>query len=168
MLRGFFLVFVGGWGLLAPAVEPPPWPPGPADPPGFLLTHARVQKIDTFSMTGCGFGGMATEGKVLFDQIARRPDALEQFVTLYGFARGHNEAQAYALVGFYYLDPPLYAHIKGNYQLETITLKTCSGCMQGQETLGSVVRDLEAGAFNPLVPTAWVKTPENKSAGEKP
>jgi hypothetical protein len=114
------------------------------------ISLAEIGRINKFAMVGTGFAGDPVSGMHTFQKIVKRKDALEQFIKLY--VRGNNEAKAYAVVGFYYLDPILYEHIKSIYGDSTLWLRTVEGCDDSGEPLSTFFERVERGAYDGCVP----------------
>ena len=127
------------------------------EPPLYPIpsTTNSISRIDIFAFGGVGFRAATCEGETLFKKISPRRNALEQFVNLYGLAQENDEAKMYAMVGFYYLNRPLYNHIKTNYKTTDILIATASGCLYCDESLACLLKQLESGDFETYVPKRW-------------
>ena len=123
----------------------------------FRMSVNYIPAITSFSFGGEGFSGRISEGEILFKRIANQSNALEQFVLLYSFGEGNNQAQMYAMVGFYYLDKTLYNHIKTTYSNASISVTNVEGCIVLSMDLQALLQRVESGAYDNYVPKSWIK-----------
>ena len=101
-------------------------------------TFERLAKVDRFSFGGIGYAGVTSQGEKDYDLILARPSALADFEKL--LSVGNPQAKSYALFGLRSLNPDRFKELSRTLHESKIEVVTQSGCIEGKEPLGSVLK----------------------------
>jgi hypothetical protein len=105
----------------------------------------RLAKVDRFAFGGTGFAGVISSGEKDYRVILSRPSALLDFEKL--FSVGNVQGKSYALMGIRTLDPTRFKQISRPLRGSTEEVVTQSGCIVERESLGTVLKRIDAGAY---------------------
>lgn len=105
----------------------------------------RLAKVDRFAFGGTGYAGVISSGEKDYRVILSRPSALLDFEKL--FAMGNSQGKSYALMGIRALDPSRFKQISRPLRGSTEEVVTQSGCIVYHESLGAVLKRIDAGAY---------------------
>jgi hypothetical protein len=105
----------------------------------------RLGKVDRFAFGGVGFAGVMSSGEKDYRVILSRPSALLDFEKL--FSAGNAQGKSYALMGIRTLDPARFRQISRLLRDSTEEVVTQSGCIVYHESLGTVLKRIDAGAY---------------------
>jgi len=106
----------------------------------------RLAKVDRFAFGGTGYAGVISSGEKDYRVILARPSALLDFEKL--FAVGNSQGKSYALIGIRTLDPSGFKQISPSLRGSTEEVVTQSGCIVYHESLGAVLKRIDAGAYS--------------------
>jgi hypothetical protein len=105
----------------------------------------RLAKVGRFAFGGTGFAGVISRGERDFRRIQVRPSAEADFEKL--LAVGNPQAKAYALVGLRHLDTKRFKQLSASLRGSTEEVVTQHGCIVSQESFGTILKNIDAGAF---------------------
>jgi hypothetical protein len=106
---------------------------------------ARLAKVVQFAFGGTGYAGIISQGERDFRRIQIRSSAKADFEKL--LAVGNPQAKAYALVGLRQLDAKRFKQLSASLRDSTEEVVTQHGCIIGRESLGGILKNIDAGVF---------------------
>ena len=106
----------------------------------------RLAKVDRFAFGGTGYAGVISSGEKDYRVILSRPSALLDFEKL--FVVGNSQGKSYALMGIRALDPGRFKQISRTLRGSTEEVVTQSGCIVYHESLGTVLKRIDYGAYS--------------------
>lgn len=106
--------------------------------------YARVKEAAIFAVGPVGFAGVRSQTDRDLRMLMQDPASLQWLEKLY--AEGTPAAKAYALFGFYKLQPGRF-HLLRAQTPSQMPLKRMTGCLIFESTLGSVIDEIAAGKF---------------------
>jgi hypothetical protein len=106
----------------------------------------RLAKVDRFAFGGTGYAGVISQGEKDYRAILSRPSAQADFEKL--LVVGNPQAKSYALVGIRALDPSRFKQISRPLRDSTEEIVTQSGCIVHHESLGVVLKRIDAGSYS--------------------
>ena len=109
-------------------------------------TLDRLARVDRFAFGGTGYAGVISMGEKDYRAILSRPSAEADFEKL--LAIGNPQAKSYALVGIRALDPTRFKQISRPLRDSTEEIVTQSGCIVYHESLGVVLKRIDAGNYS--------------------
>jgi hypothetical protein len=114
------------------------------------FTRADARRTDEFCFGPVGVGASISSGEKLFSKIAKSEKPLENFLKLHAW--GNHTAQTYAMVGFYYLDRPLYELFKKQCEKLSVVIPISSGCWRSRATQQRIFGSIEEGYYLRYIP----------------
>jgi len=105
----------------------------------------RLAKVDRFAFGGTGYAGVISSGEKDYRVILSRPSALPDFEKL--FVTGNSQGKSYALMGIRALDPARFKQISRPLRGSTEEVATQRGCIVYHDSLGTVLKRIEAGSY---------------------
>ncbi len=121
----------------------------PLLPEAARAKHFPEDIIDVFAFGGIGIGGQTSNGELQFREIYTSDAPLAGFDRW--AANGTPAQRAYALVGFYTLDPVRYQMLKDSVQNTTDTFATMRGCIVMPLTYAALISQIEKGRYDSYV-----------------
>lgn len=111
----------------------------------------RIAKTKFFAFGGVGLEKVTSEGEKDFKIVIAQPAAvaLAAFEKLY--ATGNGEAKLYALAGIRRLDPKRFKAVLLSVKDSKEQVITMKGCILVRQTLGSIAKRIDSGAYDPWI-----------------
>jgi hypothetical protein len=109
-------------------------------------TFDRVAKVDVFAFGPTGYAGVISQGEKDYKLILSRPSAMADFERL--FSAGNPQAKSYALVGIRAIKPNRFKDLSSSLRDSKENVTTQSGCIVSHESLGTVLKHIEAGDYS--------------------
>jgi hypothetical protein len=108
-------------------------------------TLERLAKVEIFAFGPIGYAGVISQGEKKYRLILSRSSASADFERL--FSEGNPEAKFYALVGLRAVNPTRFKELSNSLRDSTEEVLTQSGCIVSHESLGAVLKRIEAGGY---------------------
>lgn len=105
----------------------------------------RLAAVNVFAIGGVGFAGTISPGENDLLAILGRPTAESDFEKL--MSSGNPQAQSYALLGLHRLGSSKFASYAAPLRASKQNVTTIHGCIMGQQTMASMIQDLEHGFY---------------------
>ena len=106
----------------------------------------RLAKIEIFAFGPVGYAGITSQGEKDYKLILSRPSALADFEKL--LSTGNAQGKSYALVGIRAVNPDHFKILSTSLRDSNADVTTERGCIVSHESLGSVLRRIEAGDYS--------------------
>jgi hypothetical protein len=113
-------------------------------------TFERLAKVEMFALGPTGYAGVISQGEKDYKLILSRSSVMADFERL--FSAGNPQAKSYALVGIRAINPNRFKELSSSLRDSKEDVTTQSGCIVSHESLGTVLKHIEAGDYtqNPL------------------
>jgi hypothetical protein len=108
-------------------------------------TVERLAKVEIFAFGPTGYAGITSQGEKDYKVILSRSSASADFERLYSL--GNPQAKSYALVGLRAVNPDRFKKISSSLHESKDGVTTESGCIVSHESLGTVLKRIDAGDF---------------------
>jgi hypothetical protein len=110
------------------------------------VTFERLAKVEIFAFGPTGYAGTISQGEKDYKLILSRPSAMADFERL--LSAGNPQAKSYALVGIRAIDSNRFKALSSSLRDSKEDVTTESGCIVSHESLGTVLKHLEAGDYS--------------------
>lgn len=109
-------------------------------------TFDRLAKVEIFAFGPVGYAGIISLGEKDYKLILSRPSAAADFERLLSI--GNPQAKSYGLVGIRAINPNRFKELSGSLRDSKVDVTTESGCIVSHESLGNVLKHIEAGDYS--------------------
>src|SRR6202011_4288715 len=109
-------------------------------------TFKRLAKGDVFAFGPTGYAGVISQGEKDYKLILSRPSAMADFERL--FSAGNPQAKSYALLGIRAANPNRFRELSRSLRESKEDVTTQSGCIVSHESLGTVLKHIDAGDYS--------------------
>ena len=105
----------------------------------------RLAKVEYFALGLVGYEEVTSPGEKDYRLILSRSSASADFERL--FSIGNPQAKSYALVGLRALNLTRFKKLSSSVRDSKVDVLTLSGCVGSHESLGAVLKHIEAGHY---------------------
>jgi hypothetical protein len=106
-------------------------------------TFDRLAKVEVFAFGPVEYAGITSLGEKDYKVILSRPSAAVDFERLW--STGNPQARSYAMVGIRAINPERLNELSRSLRDSKVNVTTESGCIVSHESLGTVLKHIEAG-----------------------
>jgi len=108
-----------------------------------------LKKAQWFALGGIGTAGTMSKEEGALRSLLREPNAASKLKAL--LSEGNLAGQCYALLGLYVLRVPPYQENFSRYKSSDARVKTVAGCMISEQSVSTVVSNIEAGRYDGML-----------------
>ena len=122
-------------------------------PPVLAASASAVQRAERFAIGGTGFGGVMSQGERALRAVLAQPNAAERLESMLPSAS--DAGRLYILLGLRLRDRTAYQRALASCSQRRTQVETMRGCIIGQESFRSLVREIDRGGYDDLMKRRW-------------
>ena len=126
---------------------------GVSSPSLVAASASAMQHAQRFAVGGTGAAGVMSEGEHALRSVLAQPDAAQRLESMLPSAS--DAGRLYILLGLRIRDRAAYQRALDLCSQHHTRVGTVRGCIVGDESFRSVVREIDRGGFDALINRRW-------------